>query len=136
MHLNIWITFLKLLPFLKERNNNTSILEQIVRETQKWHKHLTRPSCSWVCDQNVKHANVVLIKNSGTIWPTKILMAFLTSSKNLFKFAFFKGPVFTILRLRCSSPVNDFLFHSSQCCPLTVVMRIHSDSCKDFLQNV
>ena len=54
--------------------NDMIILKQIVKETQKW------PNGSGVIDQNMQ--NTVLINNSRTTWPTKILMPFLSSSDN------------------------------------------------------
>ena len=54
--------------------NNLTILTQIVQETQKWHWTFSRPSSSWVIDQNMQ--NIVLINNSRTALSTKILMSF------------------------------------------------------------
>ena len=33
--------------------NNISILKQIVWQTQKWHLNMSRPSSSWVINQNM-----------------------------------------------------------------------------------
>ena len=56
-------------------------MKQIVSETQKWYQIFTRPHDSWVIDQNVQ--NIVLIENTRTSWPTKILMSVLSISDNL-----------------------------------------------------
>ena len=53
------------------------ILKQIVWETQNAYI-FSRPSGSWNIDQNMQ--NIVLINNSRTTWPTKILMPFLKFS--------------------------------------------------------
>ena len=57
------------------------ILKKIVWETQKLHWNFSTPHSSWVMGQNVQ--NIVLISNSRTPWPTKILKRFLSFSDNL-----------------------------------------------------
>ena len=61
--------------------NKINILKQIVWETQKWHENFSTPSGSWVIDQNMQ--NSVLLNNSWTTWPKKILMPSLSFSDNM-----------------------------------------------------
>ena len=56
-----------------------NILKQFVWETHKWHYNFRRNG-SWVIDHN--NILQVLINNSRTAWPTKILMQILSFSDN------------------------------------------------------
>ena len=73
-----------------------------VRETQKWHKNFNWPCGSWVIDQNMR--NVVLINNSRTSWPTKIIMPFWSFSGNLLQDIVFQN-------------ISDFFLDSAQNMP-------------------
>ena len=44
------------------------ILKQIVWETQQWHYKISRPSSSWVIDQN--KILPIFTNNSQTVWST------------------------------------------------------------------
>ena len=64
--------------------------EAIVWETKKKEEEeeeeeeitISRPLSSWIIDQNVQ--NIVLINNSGTACPTKILMSFWVSYSTIY----------------------------------------------------
>ena len=64
------------LPTLFQKWHNISLLKQIVWETQNWHSNCSRPTGSWVIDQNAQ--NIVLMNNSRTARPTNIWMPFLS----------------------------------------------------------
>ena len=80
---------------------STGILKQSVSETQKWYKNFSRPSSFWVIDQTFQ--NSVLINNSGTMWPTKMLC--LSSSDNFLQDAY----------IICLNSVDNFEIEHKMC---------------------